>query len=143
VKTLGRLCLDNGGMLRRRPLEGVIVTLWYLFVSFQCYRWASSDHVLEHFRRGVLSGLLSYTCDYVFMSLRTHSPLAGLGLHGLEREGMRTSLMTTWWVWCNNIHGVVVAPLACCLKCFSACGYSYIFSFALSLISFVRKFPHL
>jgi hypothetical protein len=39
VKTLDRLGLDDGGTLRRYPLEGIIAALRYLSVSIRCLRW--------------------------------------------------------------------------------------------------------
>jgi hypothetical protein len=96
--------LDDGGVVRRHPLGGVVMELRFLSVSVRCHRWAT-DPNSRHLAlaRGVCSGLLSYIRDFVFTTLCPRCPLAGSVLHIPEREGRQPFLVTTWGVWCDYI----------------------------------------
>ena len=83
VQILDRIRLDDDDIavsspsLRSRHGAPVLV-------SPRWDRWTCSDHISMLF--SILCGLLSFTCDLVVSSSGSWCLLAGLILHGLERE---------------------------------------------------------
>ena len=138
MKARDRHGLNDGGVLSRRPLGGVIVECWYISISF-CYHiiggqvWIPSRGTSSA-RVGWSRDLLSVTHDLVVTSLRSRCPLDMIDTLRPGARGRRPSPAKTWWVRYDDVRWFykgVVAPLVSRFGCF----------FGMSLLIFVRGFP--